>query len=260
MRAVEDTGSSVDFAAVRLSPGSHSSPGEGACVVELASLIARERFSDRPRCVCPVIAAFLRGWNDRANYVDRRRLRPYAERIVGSRGDRARTRQRRLICIEWAARGAGREAPRRRPSQLRARLRIAVLSGLRAAIRLDEGAGELAARAAFSRGDHEGAFELLERLLPVGGRGEDPAPRRNGRPPLPDGWRPAELPVLGVDPALEDVIGQRGDAIEEEDAVEVVDLVLNGAGLEAEALDATAGVLDDDSSRAPDVGGHVRQR
>ena len=45
-------------------------------MVELASLIAQEEFSDRPRCVCPVIGAFLRGWNDRAPYAERQRLGP----------------------------------------------------------------------------------------------------------------------------------------------------------------------------------------
>ncbi len=63
---------------VRLTAGGHSSPREGVCVVELASLIAREEFSDRPRCVCPVIGAFLRGWNDRAPYAERQRLSPHA--------------------------------------------------------------------------------------------------------------------------------------------------------------------------------------
>ena len=51
---------------VRLEPGRHRSPGDGVCVVELASMIAGEKFTDRPNCVCPVIGSFLRCWNDRA--------------------------------------------------------------------------------------------------------------------------------------------------------------------------------------------------
>ena len=68
---------------VRLEPGSHRSPSDGVCIVELASMIGGEPFSDRPRCVCPVVASFLRGWNDRAGYADRQRLHPYAPRVVG---------------------------------------------------------------------------------------------------------------------------------------------------------------------------------
>ena len=153
---------------VRLSAGAHSSPGEGMCVVELASMIAGEEFSDRPLCVCPVIGAFLRGWNDRASHAERQRLAPYAPRIVGSRADPQVTQERREMSLEWA--GAG---PRgnRGPSvlsEVSARLRMAILCGLDAALRPDEGAGELAARAAFARGDTQGALELLEALLSAG--------------------------------------------------------------------------------------------
>src|SRR5438093_11071621 len=86
---------------MRLTPGRHGSPGEGACVVELASIVAGEDFSDRPSCVCPVIAGFLRGWNDRSAYSDRQRLRPYATRIVGTRADKRVTRERHDLCLEW---------------------------------------------------------------------------------------------------------------------------------------------------------------
>jgi hypothetical protein len=49
---------------VELSRGSHSSPEEGACVMELASMLAGERFSDHPKSVCRVIAGFLRAYYD----------------------------------------------------------------------------------------------------------------------------------------------------------------------------------------------------
>ena len=52
------------FQTVRLCQGRHESPEGGVCVVELASMIAGERFSDHPWSVSPVIAAFLRGYND----------------------------------------------------------------------------------------------------------------------------------------------------------------------------------------------------
>jgi hypothetical protein len=54
----------ANFQTVRLARGRHRSAEDGACVMELASMLAGERFTDRPKSVCPVIAAFLRGYND----------------------------------------------------------------------------------------------------------------------------------------------------------------------------------------------------
>lgn len=71
---------------IQLSKGKHASPEEGACVVELASMLAGEQFSDHPVSVCPVIAAVLRSYNDRADDFRRQDLYPYAAKIVGTRG------------------------------------------------------------------------------------------------------------------------------------------------------------------------------
>lgn len=153
---------------VRLSPGRHDSPREGACVVELASLLAGEEFSDRPECVCPVIGAFLRSWNDRAAYADRQRLRPYAERVIGSRAQAAVTRQRRDICLEWAGARLDAGRTRRWASLLAVRARIAALIGIPEALRLDEGGPEYAARLLIGRRDLAGAFLLLDAMLAIG--------------------------------------------------------------------------------------------
>jgi hypothetical protein len=157
-----------DGTPIRLAAGAHSSPDEGVCVVELASLIAQEEFSDRPHCVCPVIGAFLRGWNDRAPHAERQRLSPYAARIVGSRAGRRVTRERRDICLEWAGTDLSSGGARRVVAAAGLRMRIAVFCGLWAAARPNEGAGDYAARVALARGDEKRAFELLEALLAVG--------------------------------------------------------------------------------------------
>jgi hypothetical protein len=68
----------TDHQTVRLSPGRHRSPDDGACVMELASMLADEPFSDRPRSVCPVIAAFLRSYNDGLDDERRRDLYRFA--------------------------------------------------------------------------------------------------------------------------------------------------------------------------------------
>jgi hypothetical protein len=177
---------------VRLEPGSHRSPEEGVCIVELASVIGGEPFSDRPRCVCEVIASFLRGWNDRAGYADRQRLQPYASRVVGTGGDPRISLIRRDVCLRAAGANLDREPLRRLGALLRMRARIAWTIGVWPAIRLQEGAGAYAARVCFSRGGSEEAFALLDRMLDVG-----PATPAKPDPSLPADWVPAELEDLG---------------------------------------------------------------
>ena len=131
--------------------------------------MAGEKFSDHPRCLCDVIAAFLRSLNDRVGHADRQRLRPYAGLSVGSRAPRQITRQRRDVCL--AAAGARLEAGpiRRLLGRMAMRARIFFVVGLRPAMRLSRGAGEYAARVVFARHGAEEAFALLDRLLAVGG-------------------------------------------------------------------------------------------
>jgi hypothetical protein len=157
---------------VRLTAGRHGSPGEGACVVELASILAAEPFSDSPRCVDPVIASYLRAWNDRVAYVDRQRLIPYAMRIVDSRLPGDAHRRRRDLCLAACGGNIAGGPIRRLSSRLAMRARIAVFVGLPEALRLDQGAGEFAARVLIGRRDLDGAFDLLERLLDVGRRSD----------------------------------------------------------------------------------------
>jgi hypothetical protein len=157
---------------IRLGAGRHDSPADGACVVELASVLANEPFSDQPECVCPVIAAFLRGWNDRSAYSERERmLRPYAARIVGTRASAVVTTWRRDLCLAWV--GVGMEGGRLRRlwKRLAIRPRIALYCGLRHALKLEEGAPEYAARVLYGRRDTKGALGLLEALLAATGNG-----------------------------------------------------------------------------------------
>jgi hypothetical protein len=161
---------------VRLEPGRHRSPGDGVCVVELASMIAGEKFTDRPNCVCPVIGSFLRSWNDRAGYADRQRLHPYASLVVGTAGSRRISRIRRDVCLSYAGANLDRRLVGRAASRLSMRFRIAWAVGIFPAIWLKEGAGAYAAQAGFSRGGSDEAFAMLDRLLEVGSS----PPARNG--------------------------------------------------------------------------------
>jgi hypothetical protein len=134
-----------------------------------------------------VIGAFLRSWNDRASYVDRQRLRPYAVRIVGTRDSRAITRRRRDICLVWSELAALEGGPISRSlGRLRARVRIGWRLGLGPALRLKRGAGEYAALACFSQYGSEAAFRLLDRLLAAGGeQGPSPAAAPQVKPSAP---------------------------------------------------------------------------
>jgi hypothetical protein len=88
---------------VRLTRGAHVSPEFGACVMEVASMLAGERFSDHPRSVCPVIAAFLRTYNDRLGDEDRQELYPYAAMVVGSASSRRVRRERERLLMDWTS-------------------------------------------------------------------------------------------------------------------------------------------------------------
>jgi hypothetical protein len=151
---------------IRLSKGKHASPGEGACVMELASMLAGEPFSDRPASVCPVIAGFMRAYNDRIDDERRQDLYRYAADVVDTRAapDVEHARERR--CLEWAE-GMRRQRPRP--------LRWIGRGGTGSVDRrlgLDA-AGTYAARSIRRHGErtHAAALALVDELIAMGRRG-----------------------------------------------------------------------------------------
>ncbi|MCA1680830.1 MAG: hypothetical protein LC777_18725 [Actinobacteria bacterium] len=82
--------------------GKHRSVEEGACVMELASMLGGEPFSDEPSSVCPVIRDFLRSYNDRVDDEGRQALYACAAAIVGSRSTPCVERERLRRCAEAA--------------------------------------------------------------------------------------------------------------------------------------------------------------
>lgn len=96
---------------VCLKQGRHSTPDRGACVVELASMLAGERFSDHPRAVCPVIASYMRTLNDCLDEAERQQLYPYAAAIVGTRGSRRLSARRGRLCRSWLQGLGGASSP-----------------------------------------------------------------------------------------------------------------------------------------------------
>jgi hypothetical protein len=92
---------------VRLAPGRHRSPHAGACVMELASMLAAEPFSDRSATVSPVLGAFLRTYNDGLDDERRQELIPLAALIVGTAAGRALEAERASRCLAFARRMGG---------------------------------------------------------------------------------------------------------------------------------------------------------
>jgi hypothetical protein len=152
----------VTYKTIKLSKGKHTSPEHGACVMELASMLAGEPFSDQPQTASPVIAAFLRVYNDSLD--DRRRQDLYrcAAEVVGTRGSAVIERKRLERLVSWA------DEMRRARRSLFAGLRSARIE----AQGLDDAeAAALSAVKAIGRltaERHEQALALVEELCAIG--------------------------------------------------------------------------------------------
>jgi hypothetical protein len=93
----------VSHQTIKLSSGKHSTPHEGACVMELASMLAGEPFGDHPASVCPVIGSLLRAYNDSVDDATRQDLYEYAAKVVGSRAGAGVQRIRAERVAAWSS-------------------------------------------------------------------------------------------------------------------------------------------------------------
>lgn len=154
---------------IRLSRGSHLSPEQGACVMELASMLAGDAFSDHPPSVCPVIGSFLRAYNDTLDDDRRQDLYRYAAEVVGSRAPADVEQARADYLAAWA------EATwSRRPtlSLLPPRWRLIGLERRQPSV---ETLGNRAVRAMGRISDrlHVDALALIDELLAIGADTDD---------------------------------------------------------------------------------------
>ena len=158
----------ISHQTIKLSRGRHSSPEHGACVMELASMLAGESFSDHPRSVSRPIASFLRGYNDLLDDSRRADLYRYAAQTVGTAGPGPVEDARVARLLAW-----GDDLWRRRASRSvleRMRLRRAVKERS-----IDpEPAGTYAVHAIGKVTDkaHAAALALIDELIVLG----SPAP------------------------------------------------------------------------------------
>jgi hypothetical protein len=146
--------SAASHQTVRLARGRHATRHAGVCVMELASMLADEPFSDRPASVSPTIGAFLRTYNDGLDDERRQDLYSIAAAVVGSARRRSVERERINRCLQFALMHHGR-TPASRASL---------------ALATPEPAGAWAAMAALESGAHEEALKLVDELVALGSR------------------------------------------------------------------------------------------
>jgi len=91
---------------IRLSRGNHNPPNgeKEGCLLEWASFLAGEPWSDHPQCVSPIIASFGRRWNDDLDNESRQVLVDYLPRIINTRGTRYQEIERYWMVVDWMCR------------------------------------------------------------------------------------------------------------------------------------------------------------
>ena len=83
---MRDDSTSPDVLPV-LSAGHHRDPHDGGCLMEWASLLAGERWSDHPACTHPLLAHLARSVNDRVSDASRGALMHLLPMLTGARSD-----------------------------------------------------------------------------------------------------------------------------------------------------------------------------
>ena len=90
---------------ITLSSGGHKSFDDGVCAMELAGWLAGEPWSDHPECVCPVIAAFMRSWNDALpDELRTETLLPLIPKMIGTKASHATQVRRAYVLADGAVR------------------------------------------------------------------------------------------------------------------------------------------------------------
>jgi hypothetical protein len=77
------------FEAAQLIRGHGEAPNGAVqgCIMDWASFVTGEEWSDQPSCVSPVLRSFLIRLNDRLGDEDRQALKPYLPKVIGTAGD-----------------------------------------------------------------------------------------------------------------------------------------------------------------------------
>jgi len=97
---------SIDLDAITLRHGAHPTRDDGMCALEAVAWLAGEPHSDHPQCVCPVVAAFGRAWNDALPSDDDRDrlLKPLLPAMIGTASTTEVQDRRAFMAADWAVR------------------------------------------------------------------------------------------------------------------------------------------------------------
>jgi hypothetical protein len=93
----------IDIDTIELGKGAHGSFQEGACLLEAASFIAGEPWSDHPACVSPVLGAYGRSLNDSLPHDRRQELKDYVPQLIGTAED-GQDEARSYLALDWLIR------------------------------------------------------------------------------------------------------------------------------------------------------------
>jgi hypothetical protein len=151
--------------------------------MELASMLANEPFTDHPAAVCPVIASFMRAYNDSIDDSRRQDLYAYASMVVGSRTSADLQRTRAEFLTAW-----GQQFRRNRWTRRLVPERLRSLTRQRHPSLESVGTRAVHAIAKHSDATHAAVLEAIDQLLSIGAeRRPAPAfaPDRRARPRVP---------------------------------------------------------------------------
>ena len=96
----------VEIAALPLKAGAHTITEHQMCVMEAVAYVAGEAWTDSPQCACPVVASFMRSWNDCLPTDEDREslLKPFVADLVGSKSSAAVEKRRSYMALDWLIR------------------------------------------------------------------------------------------------------------------------------------------------------------
>jgi hypothetical protein len=96
----------IDLEAISLLSGSHKTREDGMCALEAVAWLAGEPHTDHPQCACPVIAGFLRNWNDSlpSDAERGRLLKPLLPLLLNTRGGDKLLLRRMYLALDWEIR------------------------------------------------------------------------------------------------------------------------------------------------------------
>ena len=95
----------INLDTLTLKSGGHSDFESGACLLEAASYMAGEPWSDHPKCVSAVLGRMGRSLNDRLGSDDRQKLKVFLPSLLHTADD-GQDDARRWMAADWAVRVA----------------------------------------------------------------------------------------------------------------------------------------------------------